>query len=132
MFKMSHKFWAFIILILAITLLGIVATNLGGAGSRFETVNDAQLTLLQARIRILELIAVGLIGIAGAAGQALFRTSENADAMNDILKSTIEGLKRSAPVNDNTNPAPKDAAEAGEQVADAAEHEAEKIREQVK
>jgi hypothetical protein len=130
MFKENHKFWAFVLLVFAITGLGIVASSLGTDGSRFESINEAQQAILQARLRILELIAVGLIGIAGAAGQSLFRTSENANAMNDILKSTIEGLKQSQPVNDNTT-VPKDAAEGARAVANVAEDKAEKIEQRV-
>lgn len=126
MSRENHKFWAFIVLVVAIVLLGVVATFLGGASSRVEAINDAQLAIMQARIRILELVAVGLIGIAGMAGQALFRTSETAGQMNEILKSTIDGLKKSAPVNE-LKPVPEDAVNAAKQTAEAAEEKAKQI-----
>jgi hypothetical protein len=127
MSRENHKFWAFIILVLAVVLLGIVATFLGGDSSRIAAVNDAQLAIMQARIRILELIAVGLVGIVGVAAQALFRTSETAGQMNEILKSTIDGLKKSAPI-DTPDSSSQSAAEGAKKVADAADKEADKIK----
>jgi hypothetical protein len=127
MFKEHEKFWAFIALLVSIVGLATVATFLGDRLTGSEAFNDAAAAMLTAKLRILELITVGLIGVAGAAGQALFRTSENANAMNDILKSALEGLKASAPVNDN-KPAPQDAVEAASQVASAAEDEATRIQ----
>jgi hypothetical protein len=127
MFKEHEKFWAFMVLIAAVVLLAIVATNLGARLTGSETLNEAAASMLTAKLRILELIAVGLIGIAGAAGQSLFRTNENAKDMNEILRSTIESLAKSQPLNDN-QPAPKNVAEAADQVAEAAREEAKEVK----
>ena len=42
-------------------------------------------------------VLIGLIGVLGMAGQALFRTSETAGAMNDLLKDMASQLGKSIP-----------------------------------
>ncbi len=42
-------------------------------------------------------VLVGMIGVLGMAGQALFRTNEMAAAMNELLARTVEKLGNSAP-----------------------------------
>ncbi len=67
-----EKFWAFIILVAAILLLALLAILLGKGSN---AVTDAQMMVLNAKLRIIDVSIAGLIGIAGMAAQALFRVS---------------------------------------------------------
>ena len=67
-----EKFWAFIILVAAILLLALLSTFLGQGPN---AVTDAELAVLNAKLRIIDVSIAGLIGIAGMAAQALFSVS---------------------------------------------------------
>lgn len=78
MLDRHDKFWAFAMLVGAILLIAIT------------TVLVSSVTEIQ--LRILEKLNDGLLVVLGAAGMALFRTSQNAKEMNEILKHTVERL----------------------------------------
>lgn len=73
-------------------------------------------------------VLVGMIGVLGMAGQALFRTNEMAGAMNDLLKSAVEKLGNSAPAQPPSDPPPADVIEAVDDVANAAVDKATAIK----
>jgi hypothetical protein len=137
MFKEHEKFWAFTVLILSIVVLSMLAMDaeLPIVGKLTQAGMDANQTIMNTRLRIVDAAIVGLVGIAGAAAQSLFHRSETAGQMNDILKSTIEGLKSSRPMHLD----PRDivftpdgagtegAVEAAEEVAEAAQTKADAI-----
>ena len=95
-----EKFWAFLILVMSIMLLALLATAIGGASK--ETLSDAQIAVLNSKLRIIDVSIAGLIGIAGMAAQALFRVSqtdkENAVAMTNLVAKMPEAPKPVQPV----------------------------------
>lgn len=90
MFRDHEKFWAFMFLVGAIVLLCLIAAFAGP-----DTIADTPLeqSLVGNRLRIIDAAVVGLIGIAGAAGQRLFQqSSENAS-----MASALDKLADKAP-----------------------------------
>lgn len=71
MFKEHEKFWAFLMLIFSIVLMAWMARN----GEEHNSLRDA---------------IIGLIGIAGAAGQSLFRHSSTEEKVASAALLTAE------------------------------------------
>lgn len=76
MFKEHEKFWAFALLVGAIVGVAVISTITAG-------MTDSQ-------ARVLEKVNDGLLVVLGAAGLALFRTSETAPAMNELLSKLVD------------------------------------------
>lgn len=91
-------------------------------------------------------VLIGMVAVLSAGAQALFRASETANAMNDLLQSAVDKLGKSVPAPDpdatttttttTTKPgavtdSPSDVAGAADQVADAAQDKADEIGAQV-
>lgn len=114
----ARKFWAFCLLLLVIALLAYMSKG----DTTFVLVDGKPVSVQGGSI--LRDAMVGLIAVLGTAAQALFRTSENAAQMNDLLHKAVESLAKSTPQVRET---PDDIKDAAEQVANAATAEAEAI-----
>ena len=116
----ARKFWAFCLLLLVIALLAYMSKG----DTTFVLVDGKPVSVQGGSI--LRDAMVGLIAVLGTAAQALFRTSENAAQMNDLLHKAVESLSKSSPPQPSKE-IPHDVIEAAEQVANAATNEAEAI-----
>lgn len=120
MFKDHEKFCAFIALLTALVWLSYMSND----QQQFVMVDGKPITI--SGNNPLRDAIVGIIGILGVAAQALFRVSETAAQMNDLLKSTVEKLGNSFPGKSQAK-VPENVQDAANQVADAATAEANTI-----
>lgn len=93
MFKEHEKFWAFVVLVVAIAGLALLGSTLGSLATNSEEANQASQAALLARLRILDGAVVGLIGIAGMAAQSLFKNSSTEENM----AAAVGELSKKAP-----------------------------------
>jgi hypothetical protein len=100
MLKDHEKFLAFMALLIALVTVAWLAADETTQGSALRDV------------------LIGMIAVLGTAAQGLFRVSETAGQMNDILNSAIDKLGNSQPAKGSAD-VPKDAKEAAGQVAEA-------------
>ena len=92
MFREHEKFWAFVVLVLAIVVLALIGSQVGIRATTNEEINQAAEAATLARLRILDGAVVGLIGIAGMAAQALFRTGSTEKALGEIAGKATDKL----------------------------------------
>ncbi len=121
MFKEHEKFLAFLALLISLVWLSWMSNTQNG----FVMVDGKPVTI--AAGTPLRDAIVGIIGILGMAAQALFRVSETAKEMNELLRTTVEKLGNSTPITKKG--VPEDVKAAADQVAGAAQDEADSITE---
>lgn len=89
-FREHEKFWAFVVLVLAILVLALVGSQVGIRATTNDVVNQAAEAATLARLRILDGAVVGLIGIAGMAAQALFRSGSVEKTLANIADKAAD------------------------------------------
>lgn len=100
MLKEQEKLIAFLALIAVIAGLAVMGTLMGTEITRANDVNQTAMLVLNAKLRILDGAMVGLIGIAGMAAQALFRSSsleqQQAKALVSLSASVPDAIPAEA------------------------------------
>lgn len=122
MLENHDKFWAFIALLFSVMTLAWLSNG----ATNFVLVDGKPVSVMNGSI--LRDAMVGLIAVLGTAAQALFRQSETAKQMNDLLSRTVDKLGESTPPPPKpAKEVPKNVEEAANQVAEAAVTEAQDI-----
>lgn len=89
MLKDNQKFFAFVLLILAVLTLGGISILVDAMTKDGQQTDP---TVLQAKLTILNIAMGGLIGAVGAASQAFFRSSQTDQDTAAAMKSMAESL----------------------------------------
>lgn len=101
--KENQRFWAFVLLVIIIALLAIWGSTLGDV---HNSMNEAELMLTSAKLRLVDGAVVGLIGIAGMAAQSLFRTSETEKKNAEVLHELSQKVPPPTVPPEEVTPAP--------------------------